>query len=269
MKKRNDNRQVPAEVLVREARQHLLGIDGITEAMIDAHMTDWQNHELATLPDLYREMIMHATNRQMMPKVIGDVDRFRKVLEGFDPKRINARFAGDHVAVLRAIKSSGIKTAGKVKLNHPRGLWALFAKSVVSCAAFLARFESAEEFKSFVRSFYVNEHSKLALPLLLKEELDGFGFALACDFLKESGYPEFVKPDVHLIDIARAAGISRARSDYETFKDVVAYCQQNGLRPYELDKLLWLCGSGNFHLSRTKVVPNKKKFLQRIAKLRD
>ncbi len=37
--------------------------------------------------------------------------------------------------------------------------------------------------------------------MLLGREINGFGFALSCDFLKELGYEDFPKPDVHLRDI--------------------------------------------------------------------
>jgi len=30
-----------------------------------------------------------------------------------------------------------------------------------------------------------NKHTKATLPMLLSKEIRGFGFALACDFLKE------------------------------------------------------------------------------------
>jgi hypothetical protein len=97
--------------------------------------------------------------------------------------------------------------------------------------------------------------------LLLKEELFGFGFALACDFLKESGYNGFVKPDTHLNDICRAAGITTADKDFDVFKDVVAYCAEHDLVPYEFDKLIWLVGSGNFYLINRTVAADKGAFI--------
>lgn len=111
---------------------------------------------------------------------------------------------------------------------------------------------------------YFNEHSKLALPLLLKEELFGFGFALACDFLKENGYSEFVKPDTHINDIATAIGITKATTDFGVFRDVVAYCKRNNLVPYEFDKLIWLVGSGSFYLNDLTVKTDKKTFVAHL-----
>jgi hypothetical protein len=116
-------------------------------------------------------------------------------------------------------------------------------------------------------SFNFNEHSKLALPLLLKEEIFGFGFALACDFLKENGYKGYLKPDTHINDICRALGITEATNDFGVFKDAVAYCETNSLVPYEFDKLLWLIGSGHFYQSKILVPVDKEVFIRRMQTL--
>jgi len=69
-----------------------------------------------------------------------------------------------------------------------------------------------------VESFYANEYSKLALPLLLSEEIYGFGFALACDFLKSNGYKEFVSQTRNIKELTKAFGITTAITDYEVFR---------------------------------------------------
>ena len=91
------------------------------------------------------------------------------------------------------------------------------------------------------------------------------GFALACDFLKENGYPEFAKPDVHIKKIFNGLGLSDSNDDYEVFKDVIRVSELvNGL-PYRVDKLFWLVGSGisiwmvfEFSLIVTNLYPEPK-----------
>ncbi|BDX18097.1 hypothetical protein MFKK_09070 [Halopseudomonas aestusnigri] len=100
--------------------------------------------------------------------------------------------------------------------------------------------------------------------MLLKEEIFGFGFALACDFLKETGYPDFVKPDTHINDISRGLGITDAKNDFGVFKDLEAYCQRIDMLPYEVDKLFWLVGSGRFYLNNLKVNTSKWDFIKNI-----
>ena len=256
-------KEIAAEKLVKSARDYLLSFPSVTRLMLDAHLTDWKRRRHKTIRGIYLCMLQHATNRQSMPNVIGNVKRLAAVLYGFQPTKVRRAYP-DHLSLLRAVVKAKTQTSGRIDAQNNRGLWVIFAKSALSCADFLSSFKAAEEFDDFVRRFYANEHSKLALPLLLQAELFGFGFALACDFLKESGYQEFVKPDTHLIDIAKAAGITQAESPYQVFKDVVRYCDRNGLTPYEFDKLLWLVGSGWFYLNKLQVPTSKVAFIKSL-----
>ncbi|WP_291808339.1 hypothetical protein [Limnobacter sp.] len=247
-------------LLVRNARAYLLSLDGGAEKVLDAHLQNWQHLRNDSIADLYRTLLHHAKNRKGMPNSIGDVERLREVFFGFDPIQVAVK-CKTHKDILDRIAEKRISTAGIVDPINQRSHWVIYAKAALSAAKFLSDFPTAQSFHDFVQSFYKNHYSRLALPLLLKEELFGFGFALACDFLKESGYKEFVKPDTHLNDICRAAGITTAESDFGVFKDVVAYCTEHGLVPYEFDKLIWLVGSGNFYLTNQKLPVNKEYFI--------
>jgi hypothetical protein len=65
----------------------------------------------------------------------------------------------------------------------------------LSGAKFLSQFSSADDFYRWVDFFGEDERARSALPMLLPEEIAGFGFALACDFVKELDYENFSKPD--------------------------------------------------------------------------
>jgi hypothetical protein len=96
--------------------------------------------------------------------------------------------------------------------------------------------------------FNRHESTRAALPMMLEQEVDGFGFALACDFLNELGYEGYAKPDVHLRDIFTELDLCpRNASDYQVFKAVVRIARHVGQSPYHVDKLFWLIGSGNFY----------------------
>lgn len=246
--------------LVCNARAYLLSLPGVTEEILDAHLRNWQHLRQESIPNLYRTLLHHAKNRQGMPNSIGDVARLRGVFFDFNPTEVAANYQ-THADIFHQIETQGIRTAGALNADNGRSHWVIFAKAAISAARFLRDFPTAQYFHEFVESFYVNQHSRLALPLLLKEELFGFGFALACDFLKESGYNGFVKPDTHLNDICRAAGITTAETDFGIFKDVVAFCTEHDLVPYEFDKLIWLVGSGNFYLVNLKAPANKATFI--------
>ena len=149
--------------------------------------------------------------------------------------------------------------------DNPHNYWVQFTKSIISIAKFISRFENIEKFNTFVEVFYYNEDTRITLPLLLKEEIFGYQFALSCDFLKENGYPEFVKPDVHIIDIFVGLGISNSKNDFQVFRDVISFSKSIGKVPYEVDKLFWLIGSGNFYLDGIQIKTSKKKFIEQMV----
>jgi thermostable 8-oxoguanine DNA glycosylase len=112
----------------------------------------------------------------------------------------------------------------------------------------MTQFSSAGEFCAWIEFFDRDDRARAALPLLLAKEIDGFGFALACDFLKELGYANFAKPDVHLREIFIGIKLCQPNaSDYNVFKAIVRVANSAQVTPYNVDKLFWLIGSGNFY----------------------
>lgn len=75
-------------------------------------------------------------------------------------------------------------------------------------------------------------------------------FALACDFLKEIGYTNLVKPDIHMIEITKALTGKTEDGDCDDavcFDILVKTAKKEGVQPYKLDKVLWLICSGKFY----------------------
>jgi hypothetical protein len=71
---------------------------------------------------------------------------------------------------------------------------------------------------------------------------------LSCDFLKELGYVNFPKPDVHLRDIFSALDLCPSNAgDYALFKVIIRVANHAGVTPYDADKVFWLTGSGDFY----------------------
>ena len=251
--------------LAKSARKYLLLCEGVSENMLDKHLTLWQSSKKNTKQDIYKSFLNHAKNRQSMPNTIGDIEKLSDILFSFNPKKVSDTYSS-HIDLLEKIISLKINTPTPIDITNPKSHWVVFSKSIISSAKFLTNFKSPVAFHDFIESFYCNAHSRLALPLLLKEEIDGFGFALACDFLKENGYNGFVKPDTHLNDICRAAGITASLTDFGVFKDVISYCEGKNIIPYEFDKLIWLVGSGSFYLNKFIAKTNKQEFITSYMK---
>jgi len=177
---------------------------------------------------------------------IGGVAALGPLLFGFDPAAVSRAFPGGWEEVLDLIEGK-LAPRGKVR-RTPRSIWPLYCRAILSGAAFLTQFSDADDFYAWADVFDRDHRIRPALPMLLSYEIDGFGFPLACDFLKGLGYFNFGKPDVHVKHVLCGLGFAPARaSDYEAFKAIISVANDAELSPYHVDKLFWLVGSGYFY----------------------
>jgi hypothetical protein len=222
---------------------------GVTPELIEKYL-----HLSAPRPDtlagLYEHMLESAQSANMKAGVvggsIGGVGSLRPVLCDFEPTLVLEKYRSGWEGVLDDIVAQ-LKPRGSIPRTS-RSIWPRYCRSVLSGASFLSRFSSADDFYGWVEFFDEDERARPALPLLLAQEIDGFGFALACDFLMGLGYETFSKPDVHLKDIFQGIGLCPwGSTDYEVFKAVARVARNAGVTPYNVDKLFWLIGSGYFY----------------------
>lgn len=235
------------------AKEYLLGLPGVTAELL----THYEKPRGGRLPPssfdgndgIYRRLLESAQNRGMASGVIGDaiggIENLSGVTFGFDPRRVLERYSGSDELLSEIITT--LRPRGKVR-RTPRSLWPQFCHSALSGARFLADFNSAQEFYAWIDSFLDDDRKLPALPLLLSKEIAGFGFALACDFIKEIGYDKLAKPDVHVGAIIQGLSLSEPKADdYAIFKTVLRIARHQGTTAYDVDKKFWLVGSGNFY----------------------
>ena len=207
-------------------------------------------------------------NKHMATNVIGfwKDDRkpiFREVLFDYHSDTILNTYKADADLLFDCFqKRFSINNA-----ESKRNLWKMYAKSVISACNFLRIFSDANDFDKFIKCFSYNKLSSAALPMLLEKEVFGLGFALACDFLKELGYTQYPKPDVHIIEIFHAFGLCE-KNDYSAYKAVIEMAHIVNQTPYKVDKIFWLIGSGNYYHDKIEIKDNKnkEKFIERIKK---
>jgi len=250
-----------------QARAYLLSFPAVTEAILNQQLAFPEQNRPRTKSDLFRRMIEHARNRQGMPNAIGETDRLSPFLENFDADAVFVKYQRWE-DLFDTIKRH-YKPPGRMESSNPHNFWVIFCKSILSIAKYLRRFATIQDFDRYAGQFITdNPDIRLALPLILKEEIFGYQFALACDFVKENISPDFVKPDVHIKAIFLGIGKSpQGASDYQIFRDVVAFANSVGQTPYAVDKLFWLIGSGDFYLNKVKVPTNRRVFIDRINRL--
>jgi hypothetical protein len=242
---------------------------GVTPELIEKylHLSTPRPEGLA---GLYERMLESAQSGNMKAGVIGGsiggIGNLGPVLCNFEPAEVLEKYRSGWEGVLDDIVAQ-LKPKGSIP-RTPRSIWPRYCRSILSGARFLSRFSSAEEFYGWVDFFDEDERARPALPLLVAQEIEGIGFALACNFLKELGYENFSKPDVHVKEIFWALGLSPwGTIDYEVFRAVARVARNAGVTPYHVDKLFWLIGSGNFYEdphvgNRGRIGSKKREFIE-------
>ena len=204
---------------------------------------------------IFRRVIMSAKNGGMKPNVIGkdkDIDNLKEILCGYNPSTIIQYYHGNSQELLDCFIIEKAKM-GRTISTTPRSIWRSYCRSIIEGAYFLNRFSTPQEFHDFVSIFHDNPVALPALPLLLAEEIHGFGFALACDFLKEIGYQNFSKPDTYLKEILPKLELSKNCDDLVVFRAVTRIAANAATTAFAVDKLFWLIGSGKFYLSDLEI----------------
>lgn len=229
------------------------GAEDVTPELIEGELRISTPNPPEAIEELYHRILASAQNAHMKPIVIGDaiggVHMLGPILCDFQPALVLEKYSSGWEEVFDDIVDQ-LNPRGTIN-RTPKGLWPKYCQTILSSARFLAQFDSAKHFYEWV-DFFDNEQVRRALPLLIAQEVHGLGFALACDFLKELGYENFSKPDVHIKEIFPALKLCPyGASDYEVFKAVDRVALNVGVSPYNVDKLFWLIGS-KYHGGRKR-----------------
>ena len=201
-----------------EARKFLLRFEyqGVTERILDKylHFSEIQPKP-ETLAGIYLALLQSAQNRNMVEGLVGGasggVSRLGTALFDFEPVKVIQKYSADWEQVLDEIERV-LKPKGKIRKSK-KSIWPRYCQTILSSAEFLSQFDSAQDFYSWVDTFDQDPRSRAALPMLLAREIDGYGFTLSCDFLKELGYANFAKPDVHVKEFFRKLGLCPLKAD--------------------------------------------------------
>jgi len=243
-----------------------LGIAGVTVNVIEKYLNPFNlNPKPTSKEEIYQRILKSAQNANMkavvIGKAIGGVEKLSIVLEGFNPRAVIDKYTGGWEVILNDIVKK-LEPRGKIRRTS-RAIWPHYCQTILSAANFVEQFSSASDFFSWVDFFDEDGRARASLPMLLSREIEGFGFALSCDFLKEMGYVNFPKPDVHLRDIFTALNLcSDKTDDYQLFKAVIRLAGNAGVSAYNADRVFWLIGSGKFyndpHIGKQGKVGSKK-----------
>jgi putative uncharacterized protein VP1796 len=185
-----------------------------------------------------RRMCISLQNSQYKPNVIKfekNEERFRTILFDFNPQSILKCYQ----------KSEQLldKFKEEFNINEKNKTWGDYSIGIIEASKFFSKFKDEKDFFDYADSYGVG------FPYMLAQRhIKGMKFALACDFLKEIGYTNLVKPDIHMIEITKAlTGKPKDCDDAVCFDILVKTAKKEGVQPYKLDKVLWLICSGKFY----------------------
>ncbi len=201
---------------------------------------------------LFYKMLVSLSNRQGFNNFIGKdtLKKSKSILFEYNAVNTYNEYKDKKDLLIKRIR----EISGKELRVGKRHIGSQYADGIISIAKFLSRFKSLEEFDKFVESFSKNDVA--ALPALLAMEIKGYGFALACDALKESGYKQYGKPDVHIKEIFAGINLIEEKDDLETFRMIQRIAQASKtiriknkyqIEPAVVDKVFWIIGSGKYN----------------------
>jgi hypothetical protein len=249
------------------ARSYLLGQAGISVEVLDRHLSPPPMAQRPTaMAEIFERLLRSAQSAQSMPNVIGGsiggIEKLGSILFGFDPVAVAEKYPRSEEGCKSLFDDIKEKLAPRGKLNYnPRSLWKRFCGTITSGAAFLTQFPDAQAFYGWAEPFDADEGGRVQLATTIARQVDGVGFALACDFLKAIGFTTFSKPDVHIKEIFSQLGLSQSKDDVEVFKAVGRIARNVGVTAYEVDQLFWLAGSGDLYLIGRRLANSRAEFI--------
>lgn len=266
IKRRSDFLKDKMILTYTTACQYLLDMlpEEISEAELQKYFIG-DRRDYASVQDIYEQFIHSAQNYQSMPNIIKyDLRRqqIKEILYDFDVSRVKQMDADALYYIFR-------EKFGVTSKDSKRNSWWKWSKSCVEAADFMSNFTDTDDFRKFVYQFDYNKPTRMALPLLISTKISGIGFALACDCLKELGFLNYPKPDVHLIEVFSQTGLSKADpiSVFESIVEMAEVCKKVDpeVTPYKIDKIMWLICSGRFYLDDISVGRHKDDFIKYIT----
>ena len=224
--------------------------EGINKLEFDGYFSSASKSDRAPdMATLYRAILNSLTQAGMKKNVIvgamkNGIDGLGVVTHKFSPAKTVKQYKNDHEKLFADIQT---KVDLNRELREEEVLWPMYCKTILATGRFLSQFETSDGFFAWAEVIEENERLRIALPLILSEEIFGAGFALGCNVLIDLGFENFAKPDRHVKRILEGVHLMDAsESDYQVLKTMFQLAGEAGVTPYALDKALFLIGSGDY-----------------------
>jgi hypothetical protein len=229
---------------------------------LDSELAYYRNLDLARLSmsQVFERFAVSLSNRQSLYTLVfgGDrnfgvtMERYRSVLHGWCPREIVKDYGVDDERLLRAILGARQLRPEQAEwqMTRQRSQLRRYAKGLLAGALYFSRFDQPYEFAEFIGKWLHDPDMAAMLPQYFAAlGLDGFGAALAADFLKEIGVKQLGKPDVWVYRCMEAAGwIRTGASEFDVQRAFWKAAEVLGpdYPSVIIDKLMFLMGAGRY-----------------------
>lgn len=247
--------------LYREARDFLETIAGRD---VEELLAFTRYSKVTDMQEIYWRFARSLCNKRGMPATIGDVDELEPFLFGFDPVRTAGKYDGEWKRLFTAIRE-GYTPPGPMDISREASYWVVYVKGLLSGAVFLSRVGTFSGFERFVAGFAHHPIALAGLPIIIERFIYGMGFPLGCDWLREMGYTDYAKPDIHVLTIFIECGIVRDWDTFQSFKILAHMGRLMGEPPAVVDKVLWYIGSGRFLPDDEPVTRYRNAFVEYVT----
>ena len=242
--------------------------DRITEEEVIEYLNG-DGIKTTTMKDVLERLCITLQNYQGMKNYIGyftrNKDAIKRTLFDFDIMR-------SYVAYPKTETLYNAFITNGCDMKKSQNSWIKYCKAIINGLKWLKQFRDFHSFDRFIKSYDKLEFELIYMLSNLDQKF--VGFALACDLIKELGYKNYSKPDIHIEQILNAKKCSELNvspkhklvNQHITFLELKAIAEDCNVSDYHLDKLLWTLSSGHFHGPiNHKFKPLKKELLEMLT----
>ena len=205
-----------------------------------------------TFETILDELASTLQTGQSLPNVIKYLNRknqLRIIFKNYDKALLSQANEG-------ALYQECVDDFGE-QIGTAKQSWMKYIGGMIDGAAILNRFVDVPSFINAINSFPAThgmsfEVYQQIMPTGARAskgndgwKIFGMGNAIACNFLKEIGFVNYIKPDTHIKDAFDAFEIVYA-DDNDCLRIGRQLAVQNGVTPYAFDRVIWLCCSGHY-----------------------
>lgn len=234
--------------------------------------------EIHSLEEAFEVAVRSINDQTILGGVIGYGDgeegsnghTIKHCLFNLDYKKVYAVYGDgkktdDRYQELYCCFRSAIESNGKDDQNNS---WKKYAKNVCGIAAYISRFDSAEDMLNYFNRAK-NADERIALADEIAAEIPQWGFKMACNWLKDIGISGFAKPDNVLSYIFTNLGLAE-KDDKLIFKAINQMAEDNQTPTFVVDMVFWLIGNRTATVVKDierKKGKNKEDFVKTVSSL--